>query len=208
MSERERMLSGELYYSPDQELTQMHIKCHEILDEFNQTKFNDFRTREILAHKLFKSVGENCFINKPFYCDYGVNITVGNNFYANFNCIILDVNEVIIGDNVMFAPNVNIYTATHPIDKNVRNLYLEYGKKIIIGNDVWIGGNVVINPGVTIGDGTIIGSGSVVTKSMPSGVVAAGNPCKIIRKITDEDKGYWQQKKEEYYTKKKEEALD
>ncbi len=143
-----------------------------------------------------------------FYCDYGVNITVGKNFYANFNCIILDVNEVIIGDNVMFAPNVNIYTATHPIDKDVRNLYLEYGKKIIIGNDVWIGGNVVINPGVTIGDGTIIGAGSVVTKSMPSGVVAAGNPCKIIRKITDEDKVYWQQEKEEYFTKKKEEALD
>ena len=208
MSERERMLSGELYYSPDPELAKLHIKSHEILDEFNSTKFNDFFTRETLARKLFKSVGKNCFINKPFYCDYGVNITVGDNFYANFNCVILDVNEVIIGNNVMFAPNVNIYTATHPIDKDIRNLYLEYGKKITIGNDVWIGGNVVINPGVTIGENTVIGAGSVVIKDIPSGVVAAGNPCKVIRKITEEDKSFWQQKAQNYYNEVKKEALD
>lgn len=147
---------------------------------------------------MFGKVGENICINKPFRCDYGINIEIGDNFYANFDCIILDVNKVIIGNNVLFAPRVSIYTAGHPIDKDVRNKMLEFGKQVIIGNDVWIGGNVIINPGVKIGNNVVIGSGSVVVKDIPSNVVAAGNPCKVIREITDLDKEYWSKLNDEY----------
>lgn len=138
-------------------------------------------------------------INKPFYCDYGCHISIGDNFYANFDCIFLDVNRITIGNNVFLAPRVSIYTAGHPIDKDVRNTGLEYGYEVKIGNDVWIGGNTVINPGVTIGDDVVIGSNSVVTKSIPSGVVAGGNPCRIIRKITEEDKLYWEKQAKDFY---------
>jgi maltose O-acetyltransferase len=198
MTEKEKMLSGKLYLASDEELIQMRQNARSILDVFNSTMFNETKKRRDLTYQLFGRVGENVKVNKPFYCDYGVNIFVGDNFYANYDCMIIDVGEVRIGDNVFFGPRVNIYTAGHPIDKDVRNTQLEYGKTVTIGNDVWIGGNVVINPGVTIGSNVVIGSGSVVVKDIESNVVAAGNPCKTVRKITQEDKKYWEQKQKEH----------
>ncbi|MCR3906967.1 MAG: sugar O-acetyltransferase [Tenericutes bacterium] len=198
MTEKEKMLSGKLYLASDEELIQMRQNARSILDVFNSTMFNETKKRRDLTYQLFGRVGENVKVNKPFYCDYGVNIFVGDNFYANYDCMIIDVGEVRIGDNVFFGPRVNIYTAGHPIDKDVRNTQLEYGKTVTIGNDVWIGGNVVINPGVTIGSNVVIGSGSVVVKDIESNVVAAGNPCKTVRKITQEDKKYWEQRQKEH----------
>lgn len=203
MTEKERMLAGELYIAQDKELSLMNKNSRELLDEFNQTKFMDFEGRKKIIEKLFGSVGKNININKPFYCDYGVNINVGDNFYANFDCIILDVNKVTIGDNVFFAPRVSIYTAGHPIDKEVRNSQLEFGKEVKIGSDVWIGGNVVINPGVSIGNNVVIGSGAIITKDIPSNVVAAGNPCRVIRKITEYDKNYWNKEMQNYLDSKR-----
>ena len=169
------------------------------LNKFNATDFGDFKKREKLIRKYFKSAGKNAVVNKPFFCDYGANITIGDNFYANFDCIILDVNSVEIGNNVFLAPRVCIYTAGHPIDKDVRAEMLEYGYKVKIGNDVWIGGNTVINPGVTIGDNVVIGSNSVVTKDIPSNCVACGNPCRVIREITEQDSKFWRAQAEDYY---------
>ena len=195
-SELDKMLSGELYNSLilEEKRKQMLENKNTFLDNFNNTGFGEFEKREELIRKVFKKVGKNCIINKPFYCDYGCNISVGDNFYANFDCVFLDVNKITIGNNVFLAPRVCIYIAGHPIDKDIRNQYLEYGKEITIGNDVWIGGNTIINPGVTIGNNVVIGSGSVVTKDIPSDVIAFGNPCKVYRKITLEDKKYWEDK--------------
>ena len=136
------------------------------------------------------------FIEQPFRCDYGKNIEVGNNFFANYNCVILDVAKVTIGENVMFAPNVSIYTAGHPIHPESRNSGYEYGIPVTIGNNVWVGGNVVITPGVTIGNNVVIGAGSVVTKDIPDNVIAVGNPCRVIREITEEDRKYYYKDKE------------
>ena len=204
MSQVDRMLEGKLYscLEKDELREKMREDCLEFLDQFNSTSFKDYFKRDELVRKIFNKVGENAFINKPFYCDYGCNISVGDNFFANFDCIFLDVNEIIIGNNVFLAPRVSIYTAGHPIDKDVRNTQLEYGIKVVIGNDVWIGGNTVINPGVKIGNNVVIGSNSVVTKDIEDGVIAAGNPCKVIRKINEEDKKYWQKQMEDYYNEK------
>ncbi len=203
MTEKELMLAEELYVSSDRELVEMQMRRFRFMDEFNATKYEDFATREKLARELFAHVGKNVHINKPFHCDYGCHISIGDNFFSNFDCIMLDVNRITIGDNVFIAPRVSLYTAGHPIDKDIRNEHLEYGKAITIGNDVWIGGNVVINPGVTIGSNVVIGSGAVVTKDIPDGVVACGNPCVVKRKITEEDKIFWQKEKEKYMRLKK-----
>lgn len=201
MSQIKRMLEGKLYSClvKDEIRESMYDNRGKFLDEFNNTKFNDLKKREELVRANFGKVGKKCNINKPFYCDYGCNIFLGDNFYANFDCIFLDVNDIKIGNNVMLGPRVAIYTAGHPIDKDVRNAQLEYGKKVIIGNDVWIGGNVVINPGIKIGNNVVIGSGSVVTKDIPSNVVAAGNPCKVIRSITKKDKEYWEKQADVFF---------
>ena len=198
MTQKERMLAGKLYSADDRELRDMKCKCDLLLDEFNSTANNDTVARKNILKKLFKSAGVNVQFNKPFYCDYGSNIQVGNNVYANFDCIFLDVNKIIIGDNVLFGPRVCIYTAGHPIDKDIRSIGLEFGKRVVIGNDVWIGGNTVINPGITIGNNVVIGSGTIVTKNIPSGVIFAGNPGKVIREITSEDKVRWNTEVEEY----------
>ena len=198
MNERELMLSGNLYIAQDEELGIMFKRKCEFQKAFNSTEYDDFKERERLIRELFMHVGKNPIINKPFHCDYGCHISIGDNFYANYDCIFLDVNTITIGNNVFLAPRVCLYTAGHPIDKDVRNELLEYGKPIVIGDDVWIGGNTVVNPGVTIGSNVVIGSGSVVTRNIPDGVVAAGNPCRVIRKITKEDKEYWEQEKAKY----------
>lgn len=201
MKQVERMLQGKLYscYYEDKDRELMFNKKNEFLDKFNATKYGDFKERENLIRNLFAHVGKNVTINKPFHCDYGCNISLGDNFFANYNCVFLDVNKINIGDNVFLAPNVAIYTAGHPIDKDIRNAQLEYGLEVNIGNDVWIGGNTVINPGVKIGDNVVIGSNSTVTKDIPSNVVAAGNPCKVIRSINENDKKYWEEQVKEFY---------
>ena len=192
-TEKELMLLGELYTSFNDELKEDCRRSRQLTRLFNTTTEEQSEYRTELLKKLFKKTGEHIYIEPPFRCDYGSNISIGDYFYANFDCIILDVNEVIIGDNVLFAPRVCIYTAGHPIDAEIRNSGVEFGKKIKIGNNVWVGGSTVINPGVTIGDNVVIGSGSVVTKDIPDNVIAVGNPCKILREITDEDKKYWEE---------------
>ena len=133
-------------------------------------------------------MGKEFYIEPPFHCDYGYNISIGQNFYSNYNCTILDCAQVTIGNNVLFGPNVSLFTAGDPIHPAPRNEGIEYAFPITIGNNVWIGGGVIVNPGITIGDNVVIGSGSVVTKDIPSNVIAVGNPCKVLKEITDEDR--------------------
>ena len=149
-----------------------------------------------LVKGLFGKTGKELWLEPPFHCDYGYNIEVGEQFYANFNLTILDVAKVHIGDNCFIAPNVAIYTAGHPIHPEARNSMYEYGIPITIGDNVWLGGNVVILPGVTIGDNAVIGAGSVVTKDIPASVIAAGNPCRVIRPITEMDRRYYFKRRE------------
>ena len=173
------MLSEKLYIANDSELKADAKKSRMLTRLFNNTTEEQQKYRVELLKELFEKTGESIYIEPPFRCDYGSNISVGNNFYANFDCVILDVCKVEIGENVMFAPKVCIYTAGHPIDAEIRNSGLEFGKSVKIGNNVWIGGSAVINPGVTIGDNVVIGSGSVVTKDIPDNVIAVGNPCRV-----------------------------
>lgn len=188
MTEKEKMLSGKPYKSFGEELLGERQHAKEMIFEFNSLRPNEIEKRNEIIKKLFGKASDNFFIEPPFRCDYGYNIFMGENFYSNYNCTILDCAKVTIGDNVLFAPNVSLFTAGHPIHFEPRNEGFEYAFPITIGNNVWIGGGVIVNPGVTIGDNVVIGSGSVVTKDIPSNVIAAGNPCKIIREITDEDK--------------------
>ncbi|MBU5316284.1 sugar O-acetyltransferase [Clostridium bornimense] len=202
-SEKELMLSGQLYKALDDELFKDSRKARRLTRLFNNSNEDDLEYRTDLLKQLFKTVGENIYIEPSFHCDYGSNISVGNNFYANYDCIILDVCDVSIGNNVFLAPRVSIFTAGHPIDAEVRDELLEFGKPVTIGNSVWIGGNTVINPGVSIGNNVVIGSGSVVTKDIPDNVIAVGNPCRVLREINEEDKVYWNKKREEYYQNRK-----
>lgn len=198
-TEKEKMLQEDLYVASDLELREDAKRSRQLTRIFNDTTEEQIEYRSNLLKKLFKQTGENIYMEPPFRCDYGSNISIGNNFYANFDCIFLDVAEIIIGQNVLFGPKVNLLTPGHPVDAVIRNSGLEFGRKIVIGDNVWIGGSVVVNPGVTIGDNTIIGSGSVVTKDIPANVIAAGNPCRVIRTITDEDQQYWDKKQKEYW---------
>lgn len=176
-----------LAYIADDEVFNEMKKTRVLLQKLNNADWSNFELiKDIVKGILGKS--ENAFIQPPFYCDYGFHIEVGKNFYANYNCTILDVAKVKIGDNCFLAPNVAIYTAGHPIYPTTRNSAYEYGKEISIGDNVWIGGSSVICPGVNIGSNVVIGAGSVVTKNIPDWSIAAGNPCKVIRKITEEDK--------------------
>lgn len=198
-TEKEKMLQEGLYRAGDNELRTDAARSRQLTRLFNQTTEEQQDYRKELLKQMFKATGEDIYIEPPFRCDYGTNTTIGNNFYANFDCVFLDVAPIKIGDNCMFGPKVSLLTPGHPIDAVVRNSGLEFGKAITIGNNVWFGGNVVVNPGVTIGDNTIIGSGAVVTKNIPANVIAGGNPCKIIREITDEDKAYWEKEQEKYW---------
>ena len=202
MTEKEKMLAGKLYTAQDPELKKDMARGRRITRLFNQTTEEQLNYRTELLKELFEKTGKNLYIEPPFHCDYGCHISIGENFYANYNCIILDVCKVKIGDNVLFGPSVSIYAAGHPIDAATRNTLLEFGKPITIGNNVWIGGNVVINPGVVIGNNAVIGSGSVVTKNIPDNVVAAGNPCKVLREINEAEKKYWEEQLREYSANK------
>ena len=174
-------------YCADDALMEEQKRCRRILQKLNFMDRSDFGGIAEVVRELI-NCGENAFINPPFYCDYGKNITVGKNFFANYNCTIIDVAPVTIGDYCQMAPNVAIYTAGHPIHPATRNSTYEYGKAITIGDNVWIGGNTVICPGVHVGDNAVIGAGSVVTKDIPDWCVAAGNPCRVLRKITEADR--------------------
>jgi acetyltransferase-like isoleucine patch superfamily enzyme len=187
-SEKQKMLDEELYYSGVPELKEALLNSKEMCYDYNNLRPRELDKKKEILKKLLKKVGEECYIEPPFFCDYGFNTTLGDNFYANHNLVILDVCEVTFGNNVFIGPNVGIYTAGHPIDVELRNKGLEYGKKIKVGNNVWIGGNVCILPGVTIGDNVTIGAGSVVTKDIPSNVTAFGNPCKVF-KVNQENVG-------------------
>ncbi|WP_211750061.1 sugar O-acetyltransferase [Paenibacillus sp. Marseille-Q4541] len=182
-SEKQKMLDGELYLASDPQLTQERERARKLTRMYNQTIETDSESRTKILKELFGSTGENLYMEPNIRCDYGSNIHVGENFYANFDCTILDVCEVRIGDNCMIAPGVHIYTASHPLNPFERIAGPECGKPVTIGNNVWIGGRAVINPGVTIGNNVVIGSGAVVTKDVPDNMIVGGNPAKIIREI-------------------------
>ena len=186
MTNKERRDAQMAYISDDSVMEEQKI-CRKKLQKFNFMDRSDFEGIAAAVKDLLGK-SDGAFINPPFYCDYGTHIEVGKNFYANYNCTILDVAKVKIGDNCQIAPNVAIYTAGHPIHPVTRNSLYEYGKEVTIGDNVWIGGNTVICPGVHIGDNVVIGAGSVVTKDIPDWSVAAGNPCRVLKKITDADK--------------------
>jgi maltose O-acetyltransferase len=183
MTEKEKMLAGELYNAADPELDLDRLDARELLYDFNQSRPSKMPFRTAILKKLFGETGEKIYIEPSFQCDYGYNIKVGENFYANYNCVILDVMEVKIGYNALLGPAVQIYTATHPLDPDERAKMLEGAKPISIGNNVWIGGGAIVLPGVNIGNGVTIGAGSVVTKDIPDYVFAAGNPCKVIKEL-------------------------
>ena len=186
MTNRERRDAG-LAYISDESIMAEQAECRKILQKLNFMDRSDFvGIRSVVKELLGKSDG--AFINPPFYCDYGKHIETGKNFFANYNCTLLDVARIRIGDNCQMAPNVAIYTAGHPMHPMSRNSAYEYGKEVTIGDNVWIGGNTVICPGVHVGDNVVIGAGSVVTKDIPDWSMAAGNPCKVIRKITGDDR--------------------
>lgn len=172
------MLAGELYHPGDPKLVMERLRAKQLFQRINKMGEEDAEQRTQLFYELLGKARTNLHIEPPFYCDYGYNIEVGKNVFMNYNCCILDVTKVHVGNHVLFGPNVQVYTATHPIDYKLRRSGLEYAKPITIGSDVWIGGNVVICPGVTIGDGVVIGAGSVVTKDVPEGTVVKGNPAK------------------------------
>lgn len=183
-TEKEKMLAGELYDPLDRQLCAERRRCRDLCKVFNDSREDQVALRKQLLDEL---VGQStdAWIQPPFFCDYGTNITLGSKVFFNFNCVVLDVMAVTIGSNVLFGPGVQIYTATHPMEASIRRQWLEYAKPITIGSDVWVGGGAIICPGVTIGDRTVIGAGSVVTRDIPADVFAAGNPCRVIRGITE-----------------------
>lgn len=191
MNQKERMLAGLPYKAWLDGLEEERLACKEKIYEFNNLRPSEKEKAQEIIESLFGKIGNEFHIEQPFHCDYGYNIEAGDCFYVNYNLTVLDVGKVTIGDNVLFAPNVSIYTAGHPVHPDSRNSGYEYGIPVTIGNNVWIGGNSVILPGVTIGDNVVIGAGSVVTKDIPDNAIVAGNPCKLIRYITERDRDYY-----------------
>lgn len=185
LTEKQKMLRGELYLSGDPELVAARDRARGLVKRFNDRTTCSEDAKADLK-ELFGAMGPGCYVEMPFRCDYGANIYLGENVYMNFNCVLLDVCEIHIGDRVMFAPGVQIYTASHPLGPKARASGQENGKPIVIEEDVWIGGAAVIVPGVRIGRGAVIGAGSVVTKDVPPMCVYAGNPARFIKKIEEE----------------------
>jgi len=191
MNQKERMLAGLPYKAWLDGLSEERMENKKRIYQYNLLAPDAVEEQEQLIKKILGKTGRHVHIEAPFHCDYGYNIEVGENFFANYNLTVLDVGLVRIGNNAQIAPNVSIYTAGHPVHPVSRNSGYEYGIAITIGDNVWIGGNAVIMPGVTIGDNVVIGAGSIVTKDLPSNVIAAGNPCRVIREITDADRDYY-----------------
>jgi maltose O-acetyltransferase len=182
-TEKEKMLAGELYDPLDSELVRARERARDFCQDLNATRERDQEARRSILKALFGTGGESVWMQPPFFCDYGSNILLGERVFFNFNCVVLDVCVVTVGDFTLFGPAVQIYTATHPINAELRRKQ-EFGKPIEIGSDVWVGGGAIICPSVKIGSKSVIGAGSVVTRDIPAGVFAAGNPCRVIREIT------------------------
>jgi maltose O-acetyltransferase len=183
-SEREKMLAGELYDPLDAELAAGRERARDLCWELNATREGAQAERRRILRELFGAGGDDVWMQPPFFCDYGSNMRLGKKCFFNFNCVVLDVCLVTIGDHTLFAPAVQIYTATHPLNAELRRTQ-ESGKPVEIGSDVWVGGGAIICPGVKIGSRAVIGAGSVVTRDIPGGVFAAGNPCRVIREIAE-----------------------
>ncbi len=181
-SERDKMLAGQLYDPLDNELVRARDRARDLCQDLNATREQQQDERRRILQELFAAGGDEVWMQPPFYCDYGSNIRLGKKCFFNFNCVVLDVCQVTMGDHVLFGPAVQIYTATHPLDAELRRSQ-ESGKPVSIGSDVWVGGGAIICPGVSIGSRTVIGAGSVVTRDVPSDVFAAGNPCRVVRKL-------------------------
>lgn len=190
MTELEKCRAGECYDTTFPGREEAHLACAELCYEYNHTRPSDMAGREAILRKLFGKLGKNPYVEPTLFCGFGFNIEAGDNFFANNNCVFVDPGKITFGNNVFLAPNCGFYTAYHPIDREMRNALLEYAKPITVGDDVWIGGNTVVLPGVTIGSNVVIGAGSVVTKDIPDNCVAYGNPCRVIRPITEADKVY------------------
>ncbi len=182
-SEREKMLAGELYDPLDQELARARDRARDLCQDLNATREGQQQERRRILRELLGTGGDDVWMQPPFFCDYGSNILLGKKCFFNFNCVVLDVCQVRIGDHSLFGPAVQIYAATHPLDVELRRR-LEFGKPVEIGSDVWVGGGAIICPGVKIGSRCVIGAGSVVTRDIPDAVFAAGNPCRVIRELT------------------------
>lgn len=195
MTEKERMISELPYQACKDSLPAERLRSKKLLREFNTCDPEDIETQKRLITELFGKVGENFEIFPPFYCDYGCNIEIGENFFASYNCVMVDCGKIIIGNNTMIAANTVITSAGHPVHHEPRDAGYEYGITTTIGNSVWIGAGVIVNPGVHIGNNVVVGSGSVVTKDIPDNVIAVGNPCRVMREITDEDKQYYFKKR-------------
>jgi len=184
MTESEKALAGELYDANyDPELIRARLRAKQALKVYNDTDPADLEGRAAQLKALLGRTGQSLLIEQPFHCDYGSNLEVGENFYANYNLVVLDAHKVVVGDNVFIGPNVGLHTAGHPLDAARRNAGLEYAKPITIGHNVWIGAGVNVMPGITIGDNSVIGAGSVVTRDVPANVVAAGVPCRVVKSI-------------------------
>lgn len=181
MTEKEKMLAGELYDAQDPQLVAERRRARGLVARLNASADAERELRASILRELLGAVGEGVWIEPPFFCDYGGNIRLGDRVFFNFNCVVLDVARVTIGSDTMFGPAVQIYTATHPMDFQLRRAGQEFGKPVTIGSDVWVGGGAIILPGVTIGARSVIGAGSVVTKDVPEGAFAAGNPCRVVR---------------------------
>ncbi|WP_278848927.1 sugar O-acetyltransferase [Megamonas funiformis] len=198
MSELSKCLQGKQFNCIDDELVSIITKARRLTKQYNQTKFEDTIQKDSILSELFAKIGNNVKINVPFYCDYGQHISIGNNVIININCTFVDCNKITIGNNVLIASNVQIYTATHPVNisdrlldnwsyNNPHAFFNTYALPVTIEDNVWIGGGVIILPGVTIGKNSVIGAGSVVNKSIPPNSLAVGNPCKVIRKINNKN---------------------
>ena len=186
-TEKEKMLSGQMYDATDPQLRAEHRRARDLCKTLNDSHDNEQELRERIIRELFGRAGDAIWIETPFYCDYGANITLGNRVFFNYNCVILDPASVIIGNDVLFGPAVQVYTATHPISASKRRSWRESAQPVEIGSDVWVGGGAIICPGVHIGSRSVIGAGSVVTDDIPEDVFAAGNPCRCIRHLNDPD---------------------
>lgn len=188
----EKMHSTALYYPGDEQIMREQTACMERLYDFNATRPSESAKREALLKEMFAELGENCYVEPPLHSNFGgKHVHFGNNVYANFNLTLVDDTHIYVGDYTMFGPNVTVATAGHPILPELREKGCQYNASVRIGRNCWIGAGVLIVPGVTIGDNTVIGAGSVVTKDIPSGVVAVGNPCRVLREISDHDRQYY-----------------
>jgi len=192
-----RMEEGRLYLPSDEEIMKEQLARLELLYDFNSTRPSEMDKREALLNRMFAEIGPNCYIEPPLHANWsGKHVHFGSSVYANFNLTLVDDASIYVGNQVMFGPNVTIATAGHPIDPELRKKAMQYNVEVHIGNNVWIGAGAIIMPGVTIGDNTVIGAGSVVTKDIPENVIAVGNPCRVLREISDYDKQFYYKNRE------------